>query len=66
MKIVIPWEDLSGLANNKQSNKLTTVSVYTPPNVAKGGCNIFDAKTGKMSHVAKCGYYSAYGKLLSE
>jgi hypothetical protein len=40
--------------------------VYTPPNVAKGGCNIFDPKTGKKSHVKKCGYYSAYGKLLKE
>jgi cysteine dioxygenase len=41
-------------------------TVYTPPNVAKGGCYIFDQKTGKRSHVAKCGYYSAYGKLLKE
>lgn len=40
--------------------------VYTPPNVAKGGCNIFDQKTGKKSHVTKCGYYSAYGRLLKE
>ena len=40
--------------------------VYTPPNVAKGGCNIFDPTTGKKSHVKKCGYYSAYGQLLKE
>jgi cysteine dioxygenase len=38
--------------------------VYTPPNVARGGCHIFDAKTGRKSHVSKCGYFSAYGTLL--
>ena len=43
-----------------------TSIVYTPPNVAKGGCNIFDQKTGKKSHITKCGYYSAYGRLLKE
>lgn len=40
--------------------------VYTPPNVAKGGCNVFNEKTGKCSHVSKCGYYTAYGKLLKD
>jgi cysteine dioxygenase len=40
--------------------------VYTPPNVAKGGCNMFDPNTGKKSHIKKCGYYSAYGQLLKE
>jgi cysteine dioxygenase len=40
------------------------VAVYTPPNVAKGGCNIFDEKTGRRSHVPSCNYYSAYGQLL--
>ena len=40
--------------------------VYTPPNVAKGGCNMFNEKTGKSFHVSKCGYYTAYGKMLKE
>ncbi|KAK8142975.1 hypothetical protein G3M48_007895 [Beauveria asiatica] len=40
--------------------------VYTPPNVAKKGCHIFDEKTGRRSHVPGCAYYSAYGRLLKE
>lgn len=42
------------------------LAVYTPPNVAKGGCHIFDEKTGRRSHVAGCHYYSAFGRLLKE
>ncbi|EJP70853.1 cysteine dioxygenase [Beauveria bassiana ARSEF 2860] len=41
-------------------------AVYTPPNVAKKGCHIFDEKTGRRSHVPGCAYYSAYGRLLKE
>lgn len=41
-------------------------TVYTPPNVAKGGCHIFDAGTGKSSHVRQCGYYSEYGRRLKD
>jgi cysteine dioxygenase len=42
------------------------LAVYTPPNVAKGGCNMFIESNGKKIRVGKCGYYSAYGKLLKE
>ncbi|KAH0496810.1 hypothetical protein TgHK011_004155 [Trichoderma gracile] len=41
-------------------------SVYTPPNVARGGCHIFDERTGRRSHVPGCSYFSAYGRLLKE
>lgn len=41
-------------------------AVYTPPNVAREGCNIFDEKTGRSSHVPGCLYYSAFGRLLKE
>jgi Cysteine dioxygenase type I len=44
-----------------RSSELTE-TVYTPPNVAKGGCYIFDAATSRRSHVSKCGYFSAFGK----
>ena len=40
--------------------------VYTPPNVAKGGCNIFDEKTSRTSHVPKTGYFSKFGRLVKE
>jgi len=49
---------------NRGSDFAVSLHLYTPPNVAKGGCNIFNEKTGKRSHVAKCGYYSAYGRRL--
>ncbi|TRX89348.1 hypothetical protein FHL15_009785 [Xylaria flabelliformis] len=40
--------------------------VYTPPNVARQGCNIFNPETGKKTHVPKCGNYSAYGQRVTE
>jgi cysteine dioxygenase len=43
-----------------------TFAVYTPPNVARGGCHIFDEKTGRRSHVSSCQYFSAYGRLLKQ
>ncbi|CAK7217210.1 hypothetical protein SBRCBS47491_003087 [Sporothrix bragantina] len=52
--------------SNKGSDFAVSLHLYTPPNVAKGGCNTFNEKTGKCSHVSKCGYYTAYGKLLKE
>lgn len=51
---------------NKGSDFAVSLHLYTPPNVAKGGCNIFNEKTSKCSHVSKCGYYTAYGKMLKE
>ncbi|KAF6844461.1 cysteine dioxygenase [Colletotrichum musicola] len=49
---------------NRGNDFAVSLHLYTPPNVAKGGCNIFNEKTSKSSHVAKCGYYSAYGRRL--
>ncbi|CAG9937195.1 unnamed protein product [Clonostachys rosea f. rosea IK726] len=49
---------------NEGSDFAVSLHLYTPPNVAKGGCNIFDEKTGRRSHVPSCNYYSAYGQLL--
>jgi hypothetical protein len=46
------------------SSRLTFQTVYTPPNVAKGGCHVFDVNTGKSCHVPKCGNYSEYGRRL--
>ncbi|KAK3487621.1 cysteine dioxygenase [Neurospora hispaniola] len=52
--------------NQDPDNFAVSLHLYTPPNVAKGGCHIFNPETGKKSHVPKCGYYSAYGKRLNE
>ncbi|KAM0328079.1 hypothetical protein ACHAQA_005482 [Verticillium albo-atrum] len=49
---------------NKGSDFAVSLHLYTPPNVAKGGCNVFNPETGKRSHVPKCGYYSAHGRRL--
>ena len=35
--------------------------VYTPPYAAKYGCQIFDEKTGRVSHTAQCRYFSEFG-----
>ncbi|KAK6081092.1 cysteine dioxygenase type I [Seiridium cupressi] len=51
---------------NEGSDFAVSLHLYTPPNVAKGGCWIFNEKTGKRSHVPKCGYYSAYGRILQD
>ncbi|KAL2133318.1 hypothetical protein VTI74DRAFT_2548 [Chaetomium olivicolor] len=50
--------------SNQGSDFAVSLHLYTPPNVAKGGCHIFNAETGKKSHIKNCGYYSAYGKKL--
>jgi len=49
---------------NKGSDFAVSLHLYTPPNVAKGGCNIFDPATGKRSHIKKCGNYSEFGRIL--
>ncbi|KAL7784830.1 RmlC-like cupin domain-containing protein [Trichoderma ceciliae] len=52
--------------SNRGSDFAVSLHLYTPPNVAKEGCHIFDEKTGKRSHVPNCMYFSAYGRLLKE
>ncbi|KAM5348276.1 hypothetical protein ACJ41O_008100 [Fusarium nematophilum] len=52
--------------SNKGSDFAVSLHLYTPPNVAKKGCHIFDENTGRRSHVPGCHYYSAYGRLLKE
>ncbi|KAF4983668.1 hypothetical protein FZEAL_974 [Fusarium zealandicum] len=52
--------------SNRGSDFAVSLHLYTPPNVAKKGCHIFDEKTGRRSHVPGCTYYSAYGRLIKE
>ena len=49
---------------NRGSDFAVSLHLYTPPNVAKGGCHIFNQDTGKRCHIKGCGYYSAYGQIL--
>lgn len=45
---------------------INRVVVYTPPNAAKEGCNIYCEKTGKSSHVPQNNFYSVHGVLTRE
>ncbi|PHH64818.1 hypothetical protein CDD81_3884 [Ophiocordyceps australis] len=51
---------------NKGSDFAVSLHLYTPPNVAKEGCHIFDPKTGNSSRVPGCHYYSVYGRLMKQ
>jgi cysteine dioxygenase len=51
---------------NEGSDFAVSLHLYTPPNVAKGGCHIFDERTGRRSHVPSCQYYSVYGRRVKE
>ncbi|KAK1256279.1 hypothetical protein MKX07_008538 [Trichoderma sp. CBMAI-0711] len=52
--------------SNRGSDFAVSLHLYTPPNVAKEGCHIFDERTGRRSHVPGCSYFSAYGRLLKD
>ncbi|KAL6807881.1 RmlC-like cupin domain-containing protein [Trichoderma sp. SZMC 28013] len=52
--------------SNRGSDFAVSLHLYTPPNVAREGCHIFDEKTGKRSHVPGCMYFSMYGRLVKE
>ncbi|KAH9904006.1 RmlC-like cupin domain-containing protein [Xylariomycetidae sp. FL2044] len=47
---------------NTGSDYAVSLHLYTPPNVAKRGCNIFNALTGEKTYIPKCGTYSEYGR----
>ena len=36
-------------------------TVYTPPNAAVYGCNVFNEANGHSTHMAKCTVFSEYG-----
>jgi cysteine dioxygenase len=35
--------------------------VYTPPNAAVYGCNVFNEANGQSTHINKCTVFSEYG-----
>ncbi|KAI0015565.1 RmlC-like cupin domain-containing protein [Xylariomycetidae sp. FL0641] len=47
--------------SNEGSDYAVSLHLYTPPNVAKTGCNVFNIETGKKTHIPKCANYSEYG-----
>ncbi|KAK5635314.1 hypothetical protein RRF57_011026 [Xylaria bambusicola] len=49
--------------SNQGSDFVVSLHLYTPPNVARHGCHIFNPRTGERTHT-KCGNYSEYGRKL--
>ncbi|RYP22496.1 hypothetical protein DL767_009030 [Monosporascus sp. MG133] len=49
--------------SNQGSDYAVSLHLYTPPNVAKYGCHIFDSATGEKKHIPNCGYHSMFGKV---
>ncbi|KAI0966891.1 RmlC-like cupin domain-containing protein [Xylaria arbuscula] len=49
--------------SNQGSDFVVSLHLYTPPNVARHGCHIFNPKTGERTHT-QCGNYTEYGHRL--
>jgi cysteine dioxygenase len=52
---------LHRISNPSPDQIAVSLHLYTPPNAAREGCNIFCEKTGKSSHVTQSNFYSIYG-----
>ncbi|KAF2009189.1 cysteine dioxygenase type I [Aaosphaeria arxii CBS 175.79] len=52
---------LHKISNPHSSEFAVSLHLYTPPNAAVYGCNIFNEKTGHASHLPRCTFYSEYG-----
>ncbi|KAL3427082.1 cysteine dioxygenase type I [Phlyctema vagabunda] len=66
---VIYMSDELGLhkISNPDPTKLAvSLHLYTPPNARRNGCNIFDERSGKASHVQQCDFYSEFGRRQSK
>ncbi|KAH7321646.1 RmlC-like cupin domain-containing protein [Rhexocercosporidium sp. MPI-PUGE-AT-0058] len=53
---------LHKISNPDEKEIAVSLHLYTPPNAAKEGCNIFNEMTGKRSHVTQSNFYSVFGK----
>jgi len=52
---------LHKVSNPDPEKMAVSLHLYTPPNAAKEGCNIFCERTGKRSHVSQNNFYSVFG-----
>lgn len=52
---------LHKISNPHPDELAVSLHLYTPPNAAKEGCNVFDARTGRRSHVEQNNYFSVMG-----
>ncbi|KAK2057368.1 cysteine dioxygenase [Colletotrichum caudatum] len=49
---------------NKSTDFAVSLHLYTPPNIVRDGCYIFDAGTGKGTLIKSCEFYSIRGSLV--
>jgi len=56
---------LHKISNPDPENFAVSLHLYTPPNAAREGCNIFNEKTGKRSHVTQSNFFSRFGVKVS-
>ncbi|KUJ09477.1 cysteine dioxygenase type I [Mollisia scopiformis] len=56
---------LHEISNPHPTDYAVSLHLYTPPNAAMRGCNIFDPETGEARHVMQCAYDSVRGAVAS-
>ncbi|KAF3006728.1 hypothetical protein E8E13_009532 [Curvularia kusanoi] len=52
---------LHRISNPDQEGYAVSLHLYTPPNAAVYGCNVFNEANGHSTHMAKCTVFSEYG-----
>lgn len=53
---------LHRISNPDPNNYAVSLHLYTPPNAAVYGCNVFNEANGKSTHMNKCTVFSEYGE----
>jgi cysteine dioxygenase len=53
---------LHKIANPDPKEIAVSLHLYTPPNAAVYGCNMYDEETGRPQHIEQCNYFSEYGR----
>ncbi|KAI9744125.1 MAG: Cysteine dioxygenase [Claussenomyces sp. TS43310] len=53
---------LHRITNATADQVAVSLHLYTPPNAARLGCNIFDEGTGKSSHITQSNFYSIFAR----
>ncbi|KAF1925548.1 cysteine dioxygenase type I [Didymella exigua CBS 183.55] len=52
---------LHRISNPDKENYAVSLHLYTPPNAAVYGCNVFNEANGHSTHMARCTVFSEYG-----
>lgn len=52
---------LHRISNPNADDYAVSLHLYTPPNAAVYGCNVFNEANGQSTHINKCTTFSEYG-----